>query len=75
MKSCLMITMYHIDIICIIRLSKGPFAASRGIGGPALRAALQIYASAGAASGSSFGNGLNVMAIRKAPIPIAQEPT
>jgi hypothetical protein len=26
-------------------------------------------------AGSSFGNGLNVSAIRKAPIPIAQEPT
>ena len=32
-------------------------------------------AGAGANAGSSFGKGLKVDAIRKAPIPIAQEPT
>ena len=33
------------------------------------------HASAGANAGSSLGKGLKVIAIRKAPIPIAQEPT
>ena len=33
------------------------------------------HAVAGASVGCAFGKGLNVVAIRKAPIPIAQEPT
>ena len=32
------------------------------------------HACAGASVGCAFGKGLNVTAIRKAPIPIAQEP-
>jgi hypothetical protein len=35
----------------------------------------QHYAVAAANAGSSCGKGLNLMAIRKAPMPIAQEPT
>jgi hypothetical protein len=37
--------------------------------------AIEGHAGAGANTGSSFCKGLNVIAIRKAPIPIAQEPT
>jgi hypothetical protein len=36
--------------------------------------AIDGHAGAGVNAGSSFGNGLKVEAIRKAPIPIAQEP-
>jgi hypothetical protein len=45
-------------------LFKGPGATSR-----------RGQAAASSASDSAVGNGLKVMAIRKAPIPIAQEPT
>jgi hypothetical protein len=38
-------------------------------------AAIDGHAGAGVSAASTFGNGLNVKAIRNAPIPIAQEPT
>jgi len=43
------------------------------------RSSVALHGQAGAGAGASvdscFGNGLKVEAIRKAPIPIAQEPT
>jgi hypothetical protein len=53
---------------------RGPAAIAAGSTARSL-AAIHGQAGAGANVGSCFGKGLKVKAIRKAPIPIAQEPT
>jgi hypothetical protein len=55
-------------------VSRSTANSSIAIEGPLLPKARSGHAGAGANVGSAFGKGLKVNAIRKAPIPIAQEP-